>query len=396
MIRKFKLIFPVLIGILLISCNQDPTSVGYDLIKDDATLSFHLFNTDSANVKTNSYTYQRNLQLGISSKLLVGKNDKYEAQALLRYEFSVPDSVITLAQGNNLNISEASIYIKLKYYLGDKSLPFDFTVHRITSYWSTAGFNTDSLDALQYDYRDIAYEKTVDDTSITFKIDPSIVLDWIKYSADSNAAEPNYGILIKPTNNTQRIVGFNAYQLFTDTDLPALTIMYGRNEVTDTLSALPYMDVHAIKGDPVISDNDMVLQGGLFNRGFLYFDLADLPKNIIVNKAELELYIDKLKTIDGVPSSDSIIVKVLADSVEKSYTSDSTITTILSRDGDKFKGDIAWIVQKWVSDTSYTNQGLELYLADEKESLATIWIYGARSVNEGIRPKLKITYLKSR
>jgi len=396
LLRKIKLMIPVLFGFLLVSCNQDPTSVGYDLIKDDATLSFHQFDTDSVNVKLNSYTFQRNQLLGVASKLLLGRNEKYEAQALLRYEFSLPDSVITLVQENKLNISEASIYVKLKYYLGDKSLPFDFTVHRITSNWSTAGFNTDSLNLLQYENRDIAFEKAVDDTSIAFKLDPSVVLEWIKFSVDSNSAEPNYGILIKPTPGTKRIVGFNAYQLFTDTDLPSLTIMYGRNEVTDTLSTLPYMDLHAIIGAPETSDNDIVLQGGLFNRGFLYFDLAGLPKNIIINKAELELYVNELKTFDGEPASDSIIVKVLADSTNKTYTSDSTITTVLSRSGDKFTGDIAWIVQKWVSDTSYTNQGLELYLEDEKESLATIWIYGTHSVNNYNRPKLKITYLKSR
>ncbi|MGK9477177.1 hypothetical protein [Melioribacter sp. OK-6-Me] len=396
MLSKIKLIIPVIFGFLLVSCNQDPTSVGYDLIKDDATLSFHQFDTDSVNVRLNSYTFQRNLSLGVASKLLLGKNDKYEAQALLRYEFSLPDSVITLVKENNLNIAEASIYVKLKYYLGGKSLPFNFTVHRITSSWSTASFNTDSLNLLQYESRDIAYEKAIDDTSIAFKIDPSVVLEWIKFSVDSNSAEPNYGILIKPTHDTQRIVGFNAYQLFTDSDLPSLTIMYGRNEVTDTLSTLPSMDLHAIKGEPETSDNDIVLQGGLFNRGFLYFDLAVLPKNIIINKAELELYVDELKTFDGEPASDSIIVKVLGDSTKKTYTSDSTITTILSRSGNKFSGDIAWIVQKWISDTSYTNQGLELYLADEKESLATIWIHGTHSVNADTRPKLKITYLKSR
>lgn len=380
--------------ILLISgCNSDPTSVGYNLLEDVNKIKLNEFDTNVKNVKTNSYTYKKPISLGVADKLLLGKNSFVESSFLLRFSIYLADSIVNKIKENKLQIVETWMDMKVKYSLGDKSLPFDFTVHQVRNDWSSEGFNYDSLKVLNYDATDVSYQRSITDTLVKFNLNQNAIFEWLKYSVDSTSAPKNYGLLFKPTSNTQRFLGFQAYQLTSDVDVPTLYIVFEQPSVfKDTILVSPYMDISVVNGTEINSPNDIVLQGSLGYKGYLYFDVSDLPKNIIISKATLELSVDTLKTIDGSPSSNSILVKILEDSTNKTYTSDSSYYSTLSRTGNLYSGDISWMVQKWISN-EVENQGLELYLADEVSSVARIWIYGSKN-SEALRPRLKIYYLQ--
>lgn len=381
------------IAILLTGCNSNPTSVGSELLGNEGKLNFNIYNSQQENTKRNSYTYRKNLTLGVSDKLLLGKNSYAESYILLRFSVALADSVINKLKQNKLQLVNAWMYMKVKYSLGDKFLPFDFTVHRIRKDWGSDKFNYDSLKVLAYDASDISSSKNITDSLVTFNLSTDVVFDWLKYSVDSTSAPKNYGLLFKPTPNTQRFLGFKGYRLGSDSDVPLLYIVYEEPSVfKDTIFVSPYMNIHVVNGTEINSNNDIVLQAGLGYKGYLFFDLSSLPRNIIVNKATLELSVDSSKTIDGNPASDSIVVKILGDTLNKTYTRDSSFYSILSRTGNTFSGDISWIVQKWINGQA-VNQGLELYLADEISSIARIWIHGSKS-SEALRPRLKIYYIQ--
>ncbi|MEW6702391.1 MAG: hypothetical protein AB1298_06690, partial [Bacteroidota bacterium] len=111
-------------------------------------------------------------------------------------------------------------------------------------------------------------------------------------------------------------------------------------------------------------------------------------------KTTLELTIDTLKTTDGLPKSDSLMIQMLADSTTRKVTSDN-FTSILQRKGNIFTGDITWMVQRWLKgEPQFPNHGALLTLLDEDISAARIAFYGSRSADKTVRPKLKIVYMK--
>jgi len=392
LLRHKKIFIYLILALFLIACNNDPTSVGSDLLQDVNKIKLNEFNTQKENVKLSSNTFKKKITLGVSDKLILGKNSYIESYILLSFNIYLADSIVTKIKDNKLRVAETWMDMRVKYSLGDKNLPFDFTVHQVRKNWGSDAFNYDSLKILSYDANDVSYSRNITDSLVIFNLVPNAVFEWLKYSVDTTLAPPNYGLLFKPTPATQRLLGFKGYQLTNDPDVPTLYIVLEQPSVfKDTILVSPYMDIHVVNGADVYSPNDIVLEGGLGYKGFLFFDLSSLPKNIIISKATLELSVDSLKSFDGNPSSDSIIVKVLKDSVSKSYTSDSSYYAILSRSGNTFSGDISWMVQKWVSGQD-ENQGLELSLADEKSSAARIWIYGNKQP-EALRPRLKIYYL---
>ncbi len=64
---------------------------------------------------------------------------------------------------------------------------------------------------LSFDEVDLSRAKQNDgDTLYTFRIDNSLSDSWLKNYSDTLIASNN-GILLSPTSNTQKIIGFTAY-----------------------------------------------------------------------------------------------------------------------------------------------------------------------------------------
>ena len=394
---KFILL-PLLFLSLLVSCNEDPTSVGADLIPDSDKLQFKQLDSKETPVAQSSHFYEANVNLGTSSILMLGKNSYSESMILLRFFVPFSDSMVTNYKNNKFKIKQVWMEMVPTYKLGDAVQNFNFSVHQVRSEWSSIGFNKDSLAFLNYDHQDVASSKKLEDTLLTFNLDTKVVEEWLKYRADTLSAPKNFGLFFKPSADCQRFLGFNAYGLTDIPYLPLIRVEYEQNStLIDTLVANPFMDQHIVTGTEPASSQYIFVQGGLSLRSFLSFDISSLPKDIVINSAKLELSIDTLVTADGTPGSDSIFVKALKDSITKELTADSLVVSVLKRNGSVFSGEITWLVQKWVSAIDdYNNHGVELSLSDEERSLARIAIYGSKSDDISLRPRVKIIYMQKK
>ncbi|MCX7876157.1 MAG: DNRLRE domain-containing protein [Melioribacteraceae bacterium] len=389
------LLFPVVL--FFYSCSDSPTSVGENLIPNDDKITFNEFDTFKEDTPQNSYSYVENIKLGSSDRIILGKTSYGESYILLLFRPTLIDTLVTRLKNNQLKISDTWVSMKPNYFLGDKNLPFNFTVHQIRNKWGIIGFDRDSLKNLQYDQNNISTNIKITDTLITFKLPLNVVESWLRYTYDSTLTK-NYGIILKPTSNTQRMIGFKA--VYSSEEISTSVVLNYAIERTpipvfkDTLNVSPFLDNHVVSGKLTKLNNLFYLQSSYALRAILSFDLSKLPTNIIVNKATLELTKDDKNSFDGSPSSDSIDVQILADSVSKKLTSDSLYNITLSKQSNSniYSGDLTWMVQKWLK--GEINQGLKLSLTDEYSATSLIAFYNSKETNKALRPRLKIIYAK--
>lgn len=383
------------VTIVIVSCSQDPTSVGSELISQNEKITFQQFDSYQANVSQQSGNYQKNLKFGLSPVVLMGKNSYAEASILMRYHIYLPDTLLALVKSGQYNVKSATMNMIPRYLLGDKTAALDFSVYQVRNDWSPVGFDKDSIPNLVYDHVDVSSGLTVNDTLITFNLKNDVVTEWLKYSADSNSAPKNFGLLFKPKSSTQKLVGFHTANTLSFTNETILSFILERPSIReDTVGVSPYYHMYYLTGSLPPQSNNLVLQGGIGLKGTVFFDLSTLPKNIIVDKAILELNLNPTATVDGVPSSDSVFAQMLADSTTKKFTADSSVVVMLSKSANIYSGNIAWMVQKWIKGDS--NQGMLVSLYDEYASAARIAFYGSNDPNKALRPKLKIIYMQKK
>ncbi|MHB8931230.1 MAG: DNRLRE domain-containing protein [Melioribacteraceae bacterium] len=397
MIRFLRLsLFAVALTVILISCNQDPTSVGSNLVSEQDQFTFNQLDSYQSDIPQKSSWSQVTPKLGTSQYILLGKTSYAESSLLLLYNIYVPDSLLTRLKAGELLVKSASMKMIPRYTLGDKSAPFDFSIFQVRSPWTEIGFNRDSLSQLSYDQSDIKSNLTMTDTTLNFNLSTDAVKEWLMRKADSTAAPKNYGIIFKTKPSTQKILGFLGIIGTSSSNESILNIILERPSTgyKDTINVSPYEDVHVVTGSLPTASSDFYLEGGYMLKSNLFFDVTSLPKNSIVNKAILDLTVDESQSLDGSLKSDSMYVQLLADSTTMKLTSDSSYSVLLVRTGNVFSGDISWIVQKWLSGVA--NQGMILSLVDEYTTAARIAFYGSKDPNKALRPKLKITYMQKK
>jgi hypothetical protein len=397
LIRFLRLsFFAVALTVVFISCNQDPTSVGSNLVSEQDQFTFNQLDSYESNLSQKSSLFQITPKLGTSQYVLLGKTSYAESSMLLLYNIYLPDSLLARLKAGELFVKSASMKMVPRYTLGDNSAPFDFSIYQIRSPWTETGFSRDSLSQLSFDANDTKSNLVMTDTTINFDLNTNVVKEWLMHKADSTASPKNFGIIFKPKSSTQKILGFRGTLSTAATSESILNVILERPATgyKDTLNVLPYEDIHVVTGTLPSSGSNFYLEGSFSLRGTLFFDISSLPKNSIVNKAILDLNVDESKSLDGSLKSDSLLVQLLADSTSRRLTSDSVYTVLLKRTGNLFSGDISWIVQKWVSGAD--NQGVVISLLDEYSSAARIAFYGSRDPNKVLRPELKITYMQKK
>lgn len=392
MIKYLRLsLLAIALTALFISCSDSPTSVGENIIPDSDKITFAKYDTYTEDTPQSAYYYKEKLQLGSSAGTMLGKNSYAEYSIMYKFWIAFDDSVLTKIYNNQIVINWVKMNMIKTYSLGDKSSNFDFSVHQVRKAWTEEGFNEDTLATLPYDNSDVSFNRSVSDSLVSFNIKPQVVTDWLKVRKDTNLAR-NYGLLLKPTSGTNRVVGFDA--IYTDGSAKNIAITFEIQRIAgntkDTFTVAPFWDVHTSVGKNPVSANHLFVQGSSGIRSVLSFDFSKIPKNIILNKAILDLTVDPSLTTDGTPASDSLYVQLFADSTTKKLTSDSMYYAYLKRTGNVYNGDIAWMVQKWINGEA--NQGIKIALPDEEYSASRIAFYSSKHSNKALRPRLTLIY----
>lgn len=374
----------LLVVFFISSCSDAPTSVGVNLLGDDY-IGFKTINSVEDSIGQTSTYFHKVASLGSSDMLLLGSAKDVEASTLIRFGTVLLDSIATDINNNNINVTSAVIQLHRTYAFGDTLAPFDFTVHKVNSEWTT-GFTEDSLPGLQYDADDISSQKEITDTVTNITISNDLVMQWLQSTADTTLPAQN-GIYLKPASGQNHIIGYKA--LTADyTDYPTLTAVIEKPGVyVDTLTFVSAYDVSVVEGNiPAVSSGNLIIRSGFLIFSRLTFYMPELPKDAIINSAELTLNVDTVETVVGANYLNSINAYFALDSTN----TDSVSSYVsLARDGNQFTGTITNFVRQWVKGN---NNGIILTTSSPFDGFELFTIKGSSSANLNDRPYLKITY----
>jgi len=376
----------------LISCDDNPTSLGSNLLPNQDLINVTQINSLDAAFEQKARFYNTDtLDLASSTKIFLGKNGNVESTMLMKFLFFFPDSIKKAILGDSLVLKNAFIEMQPIYTKGNTNNSFDFTVHEIAEDWNSLDFTIANLEALQFNNENVSSNHDFsNDTLITLDLNKALVENWMKLFS-SETQEANYGIYFNFTNTTEKILGFPAISSAEDTRLTRLKLIVEvPNNYTDTLTAIVSSDVHVVKGKlPATNNNNIFVQGGIPIHSNLFVDVSKVPKYSIINKATLKLHVDESESEIGTIKTDYLKVALINDYELSKTNTDYSVINLELDSLSYYTGDITKYVQEWISTG---NNGLKLFTADEVESLNKIAIYGSENTDLKLRPYLEIIY----
>jgi len=384
-VRVKKSIFLILLfSFVSFNCSDEPTSIGSILLGDDK-INLITINSDSLQLnQTSSYFHPDDVRLSASERILLGITENINAAILIKFETGLADSIKEAILNDSITVTNAIMELQQTYSFGEASATFDFTVHKVTSNWSV-DFNEDSLAGLQYESMDSKEAKDVNDSVTSITLNNQLLQDWLNIIADTSLSG-NYGVYIKPTDNTQKVLG---YQAITQTlaDVPIIKVIIEKTGAyIDTITFRSTADLTVMQGSvPTVSSGNIPIRAGYIVNGKLFFNLSPLPEKIVVNKAELVLTVDTLETKVGSSYANSLQIYFLFDSTNTDSISSSSVT--FSRAGNIFSGNITTYVRAWLDNN---NHGLILTPSNPTTGVELFVIKGSDAVLN--KPLLKITF----
>jgi hypothetical protein len=374
----------------IVSCSQDPSSIGSPFLNKD------LINLDSLDsfkdtLLPSSSTYKHIISLGYSSNLLLGIKGNNVATMLLSFNIYLPDSIKAdlINNPNALEVASATVQLYKSYNYGDSTLPLDYTVHSVNSPWTSTGFTIDSLPALQYDATDVSSNKSFTDTLYQFNLSNDLILRWLNIYANSQT--PDNGVVVIPTQNTSKIVGFYALTPATSVDIPYLVVVLNKPGVysNDTLKFSTTSDLSVISGNPPqYQTEDIFVQSSVELESRIQFDLSKVPQHAIINYAELQLTFDTTQSVFGSSYTDQLTANFITDSTHIDSLSTNAVT--LNRIGSLYTGNITSYVQNWLS--TKINEGIQIRSGTYDTGLELWALKGSNASDRSVRPRLKIIY----
>lgn len=318
--RSFWLIiFPIISLILLISCNEKPTDVGYELISD--TVSIHIISHSDTNLITSTERRIISSSAFNTGSIFVGIANNIKTISAIRFNY-LPDSVAYLKEENIEKVT--LVLFPSRYAMGDTTNPnFGFTIKKIERFWSIEA-NYDSITApgmLSYDLATFDGKIDLQDTlrSIDIDLNRKIIADWLERRTDTNAYIVNWGIALVPKNNSNVIYSFNG-QGIGSVLFPGMRIIFrDKNNDLDTINLDASITTSFIDYPP-FDNSKIVFQGGLDVRTNLYFDLSMIPPFSGISKMDMQLTLDKENSILGnLPQVEDFRIDFVADTTKKLF-----------------------------------------------------------------------------
>lgn len=294
-------VFPLFSLLALFSCNELPTDVGFNLIND--TITVKVLSSDTSRIIYKSEVIATSPSVVNASILFCGSSNETQALSIIRFAF-VPDTLSYLTE-NDIISAKFFIY-PTRYALGDtNNANFGFTVKKVENYWSVNS-NLDSVSVPGFFSRDVgSYNGAIQlkDTmnSVSLDLEKKLITEWLQLRPDTNAAVINWGIALIPNQNSNVIYSFGGEGVgnSTPTKIPLIQVIYkDKNSKLDTFYLYSALNASFLKY-PKTTDDEIVIQGGLDVRTNLYFDISQIPKLASISKMELELTLNKEKTVLG-------------------------------------------------------------------------------------------------
>ncbi len=390
MIKKISLLFISVISIILIvGCNDSPTDLGTGFLIQDGV---EVLKLDSSidSILQSSNSFKNVFTLGGSSHLLLGKAENITSHVMLKFVFAIPDSIKEQLILRNLTVIDSYVEMFKNYSFGDSNATLDYKVFKVNEYWSSSTFTADSFAFLDFDNSsDLSFNRTnVNDSLYSFHLDTTLTSAWLQNFADTNVAS-NYGIVLSPTDNSQKVLGFTAFNTSGENDPRLRIVVQKPGAYIDTLIGYISTDLSVVLGDiQNVGTENLAIQSSLTSEAKLFFDLSSIPENVVINSASLTLTIDTIASKVGSSYTDKLAVYLLADSAENELNDDYVYS--LSRSGSTYTGEITNIVRAW--NNNVENQGMLIKSSLEFWGLEIFAIKGSNAALIEQRPKLEIVY----
>ncbi len=390
-----RLIVLIVISVLLLffinSCNEDPTSLGANLLPDQDLITVN--SIDSSFFQKERVYATDSLALNSSSRVLLGKSDNVESTILMKFYMFIADSIKDAVRDNSIIIKSAVMEMEPIYTFGKESnTTFDFTIHKITSKWNSLEFGKKELPQLDYNPEDVSSNhQFLGDSLITMDFDKNLLLDWMKLSTNESQVD-NHGVYFKFTDATNKIIGFPAISTLYDSVLTRIkVILEVPSKFTDTLTIQVSSDAHVVLGElPTSNNQNIFVQGGIPVRSNMFFDVSSIPNYAIINRATLKLFYDESESILSENSTNVLSAMMVQDfdssKIDIGYPK---VNFVKDSVNTFYSSEITEFVQGWVTSE---NNGFQLYLLNEIATVNKLAIATDKHPNPALKPYLEIIY----
>lgn len=415
--------------LLTIGCNDQPTDLGKEFSSD--TLNTYLITTEDTTLITDVVADWQPAFLGSSIPgglynrgfTYIGNHGGINARSHMRFGVPLND---TLMSANQIDIQEATLRIYLRrYYWGDPSKGWEFTVHPVLQSWNRASTTIDTLaemasQAPLYGEAIAEVSGAIEwSTSAYVAVDiplnsTDFLKDWFVLGATTATYEQIHGLaLLSPEGKGDAIMKLSA-SVPGDEDVPTSEIIVTytidgmAQATTETLTAIQdgtYLTRPNAEVQEQL-DGSLFAQGGVIGRGRLMFDVSMIPPLSSINKAELILTrngnLSDFGYFIGDSTGSDIGLNVPYGVATRTFLFDGVDTTGLTSglfidlleqidDSDKFSADrLNALVELWVRGEE--NNGIILRVENEVSQLNRWVFYGNDAADASLRPVLRIHY----
>ncbi len=386
-VSYFPLFVFSLMILVLAGCENNPNDLGLTFINPNDTAGSKILDTT---IITSS-NFRNYINDNGSGNMLVGNyisnGNLYTAKTLLQYQG------ITTSYGSGANVVSASLRLKYsKYAFKDTTGTVAFNIYKVNRALNLLSVTNDSVTSSDIGTTSLgSYSgNPTDYSAINIPIDNQTMTDWLKYSADTNYAQKNYGLALVPNTGSTTIKGFCSENT-ADSLRPYITLVIQTKTSLDTV-VLRFPSSVSISNAPlsvIPSSQYFLVQNGVSFRNILKFGFPNLPANVIINEAYLQVTLNTALSYITSGTNNQIKVDMVTDSSTKATNDEAFFLTRL--DSITYQVRINQIVQRWNSGVS-PNYGLSMRCPSEIQNLDNFIFYNSDNPDVSKRPKLRVRY----
>ena len=382
--------------VIFLSCGKEkPLPTGYSDIYGDKE---GVIAADTLLLQSGTEEfYNRLINTGSGTNLLLGTFQNYHSVIYLKFE-NFPDS----SQVHSAVLWLTKSPFDSTFLNTDQQLTADINLAEFD--WNNELDPEQYIDQLPFQNQPFQTVPVTFDTldQIEIELDTLLVTQW----TDSTSSLTNYGIWID-SPDAEFINSFYSTENSEFSVKPQLQLDYtftdSTGQVRDTTTVYATMDAFLllnsefqllnIEKDLKLDTSCFYIGKGFAFRSFLKFDLNSLDTTAHLNRALMEIVINKANSIrNAAGASDCRIYRVEGDSWAKndvneypataSYAATLTDSTLIF--------DVTPTIQGWIGN-NYPNYGFLVRSINEEQTLARVAFYSSKT-NPEFQPRLYLYY----
>jgi len=289
--KSIKYIYLLVLIQLIAGCSDSNNileSDNFPYKKDNIILQY----IEKAPSKTKNYSID--LSTMQSPFLEIGKYKRIESRILMKFT-GFPDDV---------NIIEAYLRLYPYYIYGEGKPEFNAKIYKILSDWD--GFSYNDISHSFTEYGSFNVQNNLQPDSVF--IGEDLIQNWINQENDSLI----FGFMID-FDNAEFIKEY--YSVNAENDkVPILYLKYLQNEQVRDTVMIPNTDLFLTKFEKPDTTEEYIVNNTPGYRAVLFFDLTDIPKYSVVNKAILHFDVDYNASLLKQTEDEYIAASPLTDS----------------------------------------------------------------------------------